>query len=71
MPDGEESPSQIVMRQIQNMIFPLYHAVNNQAEDQSQGEGQQGPEIAVYLAEWYYPQGPHLEEAAPAPLAPT
>jgi hypothetical protein len=51
MPDREESPSPIVMRQIHYMIFPLYHIAKNQAEAQSQGEERQNLETAAHLVE--------------------
>jgi hypothetical protein len=70
MPDGEEFPSQTMMKQIHYMISPLHHAVSDQEEAQSEGEGQQSPGIAALLAEEYH-QGPHQEEVAPAPPAQT
>jgi hypothetical protein len=51
MPDREEFPSQIIMRNIYYMIFPLHHAASDQEGNQSQGEGQLSPETVAYLAE--------------------
>jgi hypothetical protein len=51
MPDGEEFPSRMMMKQIRYMIFPLHHAASDQEEAQSQGEGRQSPETAAHLAE--------------------
>jgi hypothetical protein len=58
MPDGEEFPSQTMMKQIRYMISPLHHAVSDQEEVQSEGEGRQSPGTAALLAEEYH-QGPH------------
>jgi hypothetical protein len=57
----------MMMKQIRYMISPLHHAVSDQEEVQSEGEEQPTPEIAALLAEGYHHQGPHQEEAAPAP----
>jgi hypothetical protein len=39
MPDEEEFPSQMMMKQIRYMIFPCHRAASDQEQAQSQGEG--------------------------------
>jgi hypothetical protein len=51
IPDGEGFLSQMTMKQIRYIISPLHHAVSDQEEVQSEGEGQQTPETAALLAE--------------------
>jgi hypothetical protein len=70
MPGEGESHSQTaMMKQINYTTFPLHHAASDQEEAPSQGEGRQSLEAVALLVERYRHQGPHLEEAAPAPPA--